>query len=533
MALEHTPIFPLLGPPKYAYVSSLKISYPEIAEKAESNLLATKNLVGLTITKHGNTGVALKQLEDIMKAAKQAELNFLNSHGFSNGGDDWSVLITGINHILGTKASFERALNLLEQLADPMNNNKEFKDVNRFLMGYIQEEVYNAFDTLSLDADLGEVARLAIEKGLLRLQNITETMQNGTVKTRKLKEGEVLQAFTDLYNLTHLEADNPFFLKLTNLFRLEEYVAQVQEQLKNNIQVETKDRLPIKPVGGSKRYHGTLSEILDSVIARTAQGEGGNDTVQWTMTAQQVGGKNFKPDVIIADAHLIYDYDAAAQQAEKELSKGTVRQKGIRTMEILFEQLKDAKGSMVILSNKNYLINEMFAIGSNTRIPGFGAQTATNLNNLEALLSAVGMGKVTNLIDYFANAGEGMLLDLDENMLRVIAARIANFLFDDMSLTPPSGLNVVHVFNLSGIYVPLSFILQGVASGLRNVENKMQNASYADNFVNVTFKQGPVIPPIWYTSAWPDFREVRENRTFIEVHFLQGFAEEITKVMNI
>ena len=534
MALEHTPIFPITGLPKYAYVSALKVDYPKMADKAEDNLLATKNLIGLTITKQGNVGAALKQLDNIVKTAKAAEIKFLTSHGFSDGGDNWSTLITGINHILGSEASFTRALNLLEQLADPNSKNKEYRDINRFLIKYLQEEVYKAFDKLSVDADLGQVAQLAIEQGLARLQNITETQLGNKIATRNPKQGEeALQAFKDLYNFTQLEKNNPFFQSLKELFRLEEYVAEVQQQLKNNIQIKKEDRLSIKPVGGIKRYHGTLAELLDSAIAREANGSGGNDTIQWKMTAKQVGGKNFKPDVIIADANLEYDYDAAARQAEQELSGASVRQKGIRTMEILFEQLKDAKGSLVILSNKNYIINEMFANGSDTRLPGFGAQTATNLKNLNALLSTVGMGRVSSLIDYLANAGDGMLLDLDEDILRVIAARIANFLFDDMSITPPSGLNVIHVFNLSGVYVPLSFILQGVAAGLRNVENKMKDASYADNFVNVTFKQGPTIPPIWYSTAWVDFREVRESRTLIEVHFLQGFAEEIVKAMNI
>lgn len=535
MALEHTPVFPISGLPEYAYVSALTTTFPDIADKAKDNLLETKNLIGLTMTKQGTEGAILKQLDDIIKAAKDAEIAFLTSHGFSNGGDNWSELIKGINEILGSKASFERAFNLLNQMiSDDPDKPKEYKDINRFLIDYIQDEVYKAFEELSLNADLGTVAQLAIERGLKRLQNVSEKIIDGKVKTSNPKEGEeVLQAFQDLYNFTHLEENNPFFKDLKNLFRLEEYISKVQQQLRENIKVKVKDRLPINPVGGIKKYHGSLAEILDAAIAREAQGEGGNDTVHWKMTAKQVGGKNFKPDVIIADATIEYDYNAAAEQAVKELPKGTVRQQGIRTMEILFEQLKDAQGSMVILSNKNYLINEMFANGIGKRLPGFGAQTATNLNNLEALLSTVGMGEVSSLIDYFANAGDHMLLDLDENILRVIAARIANFLFDDMTITPPSGLNVVHVFNLSGIYVPLSFILHGVAAGLRNVESKMQNTAYADNFVNVNFKQGPVIPPIWYPKAWPDFRAARQKLTFIEVHFLQGFVEEITKAVSI
>ena len=175
MALEHTPVFPISGLPEYAYVSALTTTFPDIADKAKNNLLETKNLIGLTMTKQGTEGAILKQLDDIIKAAKDAEIAFLTSHGFSNGGDNWSELIKGINEILGSKASFERAFNLLNQMiSDDPDKPKEYKDINRFLIDYIQDEVYKAFEELSLNADLGTVAQLAIERGLKRLQNVSE-----------------------------------------------------------------------------------------------------------------------------------------------------------------------------------------------------------------------------------------------------------------------------------------------------------------------------------------------------------------------
>ena len=112
-------------------------------------------------------------------------------------------------------------------------------------------------------------------------------------------------------------------------------------------------------------------------------------------------------------------------------------------------------------------------------------------------------------------------------------AQIGNFLFDDMSFEEtelPQNANIVHVFNLSGVYVPLSFILEGVKRGLDATIQEVELSEY----VNVTFEASSTEPTHSWNSEndFIQFRQAKMRENKLSFSFMQGFASVITQAVN-
>lgn len=523
----------------FSYTNNFEDSFnlDDNAGNALQVIERAKNAAAVNISNKGRNGKAVAQMVLIKNAALKSEQAFLQRHGFTDGGNNWSDLITGINYILGNQASFERNINLLAQVAN--GERSEYRDVSKFFMGYLEEEVYKAFDKLSLTADMGEVALLAIQNAIKRMQKLEDTEVNGKVKTRRHSEKrheKALYAFNELYGQIEVIRDNIFFQKIVELFRLDSFIENVRTQLLTNLDADKK--LQTNPKGGRTRYSGSLQEILDSAINSQMNFQTGSGTVRVAVEAKQIGGFNFKPDVILADINQPLHYEELAQQSKAEEKSKSVRAAGVKTMAKLYANLKQAKGEIVLISDKNYVINKAFKNGGENYAGGFAAQGKTTLNNLQALFNAIDVKgiNVPALINYLANVGDGMIVeDVDESILKTIATQAADFLFDDASLSVsenilPSGVNVIHVFNLSGIYVPLSFILDGMIGGLKGAINY---GSY-QNYVEVEFNSGTSDPGKgWKEKDFERFRQKRMSSTNISVHFLKDFARIITEAINV
>lgn len=529
----------------YAYTSGFKKVFPSISERVLNQLNDKKNLMSSTINPGDSTSSAIAQLSVFISMAKSAEINFLKTHGINMGIEpNWGQIITGLNIALGSEESFKRNILLLQQIikSDGSLTDKGYKDIirdgQRSFKSLLQEEVYNAFNSLSLNADLNDVAQTAVLKAIERLSQTQEQLYKG--KIEKGKRGDTIQPFSELYGqLDLLKQNAPFLMQSMNeLFKLNEYLPQVKEQLLQG-EVKSAERLNIVPKFGNSRYQGTLQEILDTVLHDNMQLSGSGENVTWTMHAYQTGPHNFKPDVILSSVTL--DYEDAYNKAKGSLSKdATVREKGILTMQNLIDQFyknaKSLKDSMVIISDKEYVINQTFKEGNSKRVAGFGGQSNVSLNNLNSLFAAfhIESGDIDNLIDYFKNVGNAMIGGhVDQDILKVIASKIAYFLFDDIEMSYPGDkANIIHIFNLSGIYVPLSFVLDGVKQGLLKVEAKLRGNTYHNDFVTVKFKSSPEKVEGWSQDKFDAFRDARMDNTTLTVHFLEGFAQAITSEIN-
>lgn len=517
--------YPHGKPETFSYTREFITDKELHGEEAEQHILQQKNIAGGVITDKGRGGAAIAELNRMIGMARAAEQQFLIAHGLKNPGNNWNKLITEINKILSTEATFNRNVQLLKQFND--GTNKTYEDVTVYFRKYLQKAIFENL-VIDINATVYEILERAVKNAITSMANITETkLSDGTIKKQKTSdESKMLQAFSELFGVIEVVKNSEFLLEIAEVFQLEDYI----EEVRNGILRGELTKAPTLQYKGGKGGKGTLAEIIYTAVAR-GLGSGGNGSITW-QTVEHTGAADYKPDRVLATMEISYN-QAVNTVRNNDVNYGSsVRARGIATMEQLYKDLADAKGDIVLISDKNYLINAMFANGTDKKMGGFTAQGETSLNALEGLFSSlhINIFDIDALINYLANIGSNLIeTEVDNKILRAISTQIGNFLFDDLSFTEssiPGGVNVIHVFQLSGIYVPLSIILEGVKKGVGNIQN-----IDLSSFVEVEFKASSDIPNPWTKDSseevFTNFRNTKLKNNTLAVNFLKDFASII------
>ena len=500
-------------------------------EEAEQHILQQKNIVSRVITDKGRGGAAIAELNRMIEMARAAEQQFLITHGLKNPGNNWNKLITEINKILSTEAAFKRNVQLLKQFNE--GNIKTYEDVSVYFRKYLQKAI---FDNLVIDINATgyDILERAVKEAIKSMANITETkLSDGTIKKQRTSdESKKLQAFSELFGVIEIIKNSEFLLKIAEIFQLEDYI----EEVRNGILNGNLTKAPTLQYKGGNRGKGTLAEILYTAVARGLS-SGGNGTITW-QTVEHTGAADYKPDRVLATMEISYNQAVDTIKNNGINYGGSVRARGIATMEQLYMDLEDAKGDIVLISDKNYLINAMFTNGTDNKMGGFTAQGETSLNALSSLLNSlhINIFDIDALINYLANVGSNLIeTEVDNKILRAISTQVGNFLFDDLSFSEasiPGGVNVIHVFQLSGIYVPLSIVLEGVKNGVGNIQN-----TDLSSFVEVDFKASSDMPSAWVKDSgeevFTNFRNIKMKNNTLSINFLKDFASVIANSVKI
>lgn len=522
--------YPHGKPVEFSYTNDFVTKETFHGEDAKKNILRQKNIAGGVISDKGRSGAAIAELDRMISMARTSEQNFLTSHGFKNPGNNWNKLITDINKILSTENAFKRNVQLLKQFNEGDKRTKSYQDVTTFFKGYLQTAI---IDNLKVDvnATAYEILEKATKDAIDSMSKMTDfKTKEGKIRTTKSKKDKdnvsILNAFSELFSVIEVMKDSEFLLKINELFQLEDYIEEVRQQLLNGKE-ENFSKLKYK---GSNTGKGTLAEILYSAVSNGLNGS--NESITW-QTIEHTGTANYKPDRVLAT--MVVSYNQAVDTIKNnDINYGkSTRARGVATMEQLFIDLKDAKGDLVLISDKNYIINKGFRERG-----GFKAQDETSLNALEGLFSSlhINVFNIDALINYLANIGSNLIeTEVDNKILRAISTQVGNFLFDDLSFDEsaiPGGINVIHIFQLSGIYVPLSIILEGVRRGVSNLQNTELSA-----YVEVDFKASNDVPEKWGKDSGEDvftsFRNTKMQNNSITVHFLKDFASVIAENVKI
>lgn len=518
--------YPHGGPAEYSYTSLFRNHFIKTGAEAWQNIQAARDGAFGTINKEGNAGKAIDELERMIDIAYKGEVAFLANHQIKDPGKNWGELISDLNSILSTKEAFERNIQLLSKLTNNDESVKNYQDVSVYFKDKLQHSIEESYDTLQIgpNTEISSVLPTLATKAIRKMENITDTKIGREILPGRRKGGEEYQAFESMFNIINTIDENDTFLQnLNEIFNFEQYLKDYKDYLDNPYKDDGKKKSkPTLKYRSGKSQKGTFAEVLYSFLERI---KGSNGSIEYYV--EQTGGLNFKPDRVISTCNISYN-EAAQQVKDSDYTNKSVRAKGIKTMEQFYKNIGDTKADIVLISDKNYYISPKFS--------GFAAQTDVTLNALEGAMNSfhINIFNISNLINYLANIGSNMIeKQVDSSILQSLSAQIGNFLFDDMSFEVtelPQNANIVHVFNLSGVYVPLSFILEGVKNGL----NATIQSTRLSEYVSVDFDASSSEPPHSWDSEgdFISFRETKMKENKISFSFMQGFASVITQAVN-
>lgn len=214
----------------------------------------------------------------------------------------------------------------------------------------------------------------------------------------------------------------------------------------------------------SQTIAGSVAEYIVYMIRKAMSKKMKNGAMSIALA-----GKTGRADLISVLSKLSVDYTAEIT-AYLDTHQGTSIAQSFKTIENFVDLInKKADDTMIIKENI-----KKYNLGKNFR--GFKGGSR-NLEGLEATLSAMNFSKAQQMIDYIKQTmPSAVMADQKQEVRDDLSVIVANFLFDDFNIIDKSkGVNVVHVFDLSNIVVPLSYLLFRLADALNQTNKDLKN----------------------------------------------------------
>lgn len=509
---------------RYSMVSSFDSSGNEGLTKIKGKYENYLNSLvpGARTTNGSAISKAINNLQLIVNQEREAEINFLNEVGdllkikIADNEVSWGELIKLFNLVFSTENIFKRNISKLRELEARGGKGQKYQDITHFFQSTYLPKAISEFMPIKSVKMINDKLVLRIMRRAVQLMFADKDRENRDTKESQ----EMIQCYKEIWEaLQTLTYRNRLFKNLVNLFNLKEYLTNNLTKLNNT---QSYNKYP--SITTKSNIHGDVMEEIESVIMNQFE---------------KVGKYSIKSNDIKLEGHFIHT-GQTLQKADNisiwaegrintsELVKGkqtkddSVRLRSLERMEELLKQIGSKKAQIVFVSDKNY------QIGNNTfhsKMGGFAAETPS-LSSLSSYGNQFQIPDIDNIVDYLASAGPGMIVESGvDTCLEVIKASIGTFLFDDLQITTPpnSGVNRVHLLNLSGIYMPASVYLEATLEGLNEVKGRN-----IDDFVKVKFMPSGSNPSGGGQEAWDAYHASRLTKSKIDIHFMGGFTKFIS-----
>lgn len=172
---------------------------------------------------------------------------------------------------------------------------------------------------------------------------------------------------------------------------------------------------------------------------------------------------------------------------------------------------------------------------------GFGkGGTFTELANIAGQIGK--KDQMKNLLNVFRNTakgaiGEGRGEEIKEKVRATISEAIAFFLFDDWEQIGYSNNNSIHVFDLDGITVPLSYLLIAAGKAIQETKNPSTPLFklHLTNPQPIIYKEPLTVEEMGGNSIyhfWNIQREVSLEQSRYDISFIRNFTQLISQLLK-
>ncbi len=526
--------YPHGKPACYAYTNNFLVVGHDVAGVSYANTLYP----GLYGSRRMSvTNKALANLQTIINMARAAELAFLKDTGINLENPNASNIFHKINEILNSRYTFERGLQYMKNIANSDKDTAKqiYKDASQYFGECLKKALkihlkkYLKKDIVKMNS--GQIATLinniigeALQMTYKQVQdyinqdtNSSKKAGNNNFKTAENKKEK--QIINDMIQIIQKLQESGAFQNYGYLFNLNiETLKQMTDRKDRRYKIKL-DKKKYSNARVNANFSGNALELITSIIAA----EIGNINIAnsgLTIKGVHTGQMNqMKADTMLFVAKGEINLGDYLKYVDSNFD--SVRIQNIDAMNKYLKSLENNLKHVIMINDKNYTIKANFG--------GVNTQEKMNLENAGMMLSQFGVGQVTELINYLANCGPGMVQGSVNGEIRTeLQTLIGYFLFDHLQIKigkSKSGPNVVNLLNVSGMYIPLSTYLEGV---YKSIQNAMSNPS---SFVSVTISLGGETEQSeWTAATWEEFRRSHETESFISYRILKDIASFISSL---
>ena len=432
-------------------------------------------------------------------------------------------LIEAFNKTINLKSAYERNVERIKTAVSKKQINvasfydtyfiKFWKQKQDWVFSEIQK-VFEPTDAgmervaQTLEQCLEEIVRLSLKDMLSSAKDTGKNRSDGSGY-------EDLLAIFDSYSGT-----NSLTQRIYNAYKMDNIKNYIMQEISNSgINLNGNNLMgQVSSMVSKSRFSkgGLTLEYLENYISSallsgTIQNEGVKISVKGGSTHS--GSSQMKADNI-----MTFDIDLSIIERAIETisSQQTSRENIVREINNLTTQLADIHSGFIIYSSaKNYTMSKSFE--------GFSAGSPVSVATMRNITNdKTKMGAILQTID--GAVGK----EAREDIKFSIAEDIAYYLFDDFATLgsdSQTGATALHLFDLDGIYVPLSVLLHKIARAIesvRKVPTSLINVSIITPS-KILYEKNSSQP----TDAWAQQREDAVNNTKISIHFFKDFFNMI------
>lgn len=517
------------------------------SEKPELQDLGNKAKASLDKVMASSSGVNLKAISQLYKMANieaQKETQLLEKI-FSipldvnlNDPDFYRNLIDGLNRALNVEKVYERNIKRIEAGETHISIARWYPDYfNRAwteLLPTILDRLTTAIGNTNRKVSIGNIAAATLRELMPDINNRAIELMFESQDFKNQDNSD--QSYKELIeSFKNLNAGQEFAQQLYKLYNLDTLADELAKSIKDKNKKErykdltkkTSSRASIVKVlhrSNEAALGGSTAEFLENFIVNAFVDAKMPSNI--SIQAYHSGNTKMKADNIISiEINPAPIMDAMARA-------GADRTQNVEALTALNEQLKQIKNpnSFIIYSNaKNYALlegNGDYAFNKR----GFSSGEDITLSKLQTVLTKTNIQPYAN---EFIGAIENTLKDaLGEGNLdqveRMLATDFAYFLFDDVATIgqETGGAQALHIFNLDGTYIPLSFLCYLLAQAMEQTANdnfKHFITAYV-NFNGVKiFDEGEDSG----MARWNQQRKIALTKMKVGMRFLSNFREVI------
>lgn len=461
---------------------------------------------------------------------------------------DYPKFIKILNETIGLKDQYR---NLLVRLTQKQKIKKKDKKSGSgtgayYFMSYLTTAIRenlesflsgNRSNNLILNGDYntweGEIRKRieeAINDAVIKMSQQTDTI-----------DGEEVQIWRDAINLLNRTDDilNQFKSDVFKRYNLNNVIKDLYKWKQDELVKDKKNKstkgLSTK-IGKSMGITNNFSQVAGYIQEYIVAG------MQSAAKGTSYGGGTLKSNMMKTDnIHLFsleenIDLQTIFSQLNEELgSSSSLEESRVRLQKFYDNYLKKINDNFIIYENvKNYNLQ-------GKRFGGFSGGSSMPVSILPDALSQMGYRKEAQaLVHLLYNTisgavGESNREDIVQNIRNIAASAVANFLFDDWNLIGKSSNNAIHIFNLDGVMVPLSYMMIAMGQAILDTE-KNSTAYFRMKFHfpkeilyknKIKVKHGESI-----YNYWDEQRADAEKNTTFTITFLSNFIGTLRSFLS-
>lgn len=471
---------------------------------------------------------------------QEKELNFLNqAFGIQDSKihiSEYAKYINQINDIIETIDEYKRVSNLLKSDKTKKTTSKEnlkaiVSAIDKSFYSYFYQDLTNFFNRNNDIIYLNNITAFTVKIEEIASRAIEKSIKNLDIDKVEIKN-ENTRIWLDVLKL--LRKSEKQFQRLNSVL----FQRYDLDSILSNLYKWDKDRKKnnIKGVAGLSKQIKINSEIkakefnnIDKIIKQVDNFLSGNYSLTESGTKKIGGtGTNIQNMKLFSVAGRIGLDEMLEQYSNKVLNENSLEDIALK-IENFTNKISSFRDIFVIYEAVDLDVDKGLA-GSYplSMLPSFLDRIGTKVDG-DKLVSVL-YNTIPGAI------GADRIGEIKENISLAMSEAMAGYLFQDWEYIGNSTSNSIHIFNLDGIKIPLSYLL--IATGQTILDISSNPSSYFEvdfNLPNGILYPNRIIPfdhSIGMEGYWDEQRQAAIAGSNFSIRFLEGFKGRIRSLLG-